>query len=511
MKGEDGDRVAGCNYICAMDIVLGLALFTLALQAGAAVTAFAIARAPGWRRARILGALALTAGAYSLMDLVWGLMARTATTSAFNTSINLVVAAAHVSAWVWYSFADDLGSWRTLPPWARRLAIGNIALAALVSLSGQAVAWGTLHRVSVPWLGVSFTSVPLSTLGVFAVAVILSTLAVCLVQQVQQARRGVPGAGPIVAGFVFFMLCGLEEAVVAAGWLQFIFLAEVGYLGLVVPVTAQLLRRFIDDAHRLADLSSRLTVEVRTATHERDAAREALAAQERFAALGRIAGGVGHEINNPLQSLTLNLEELRDRHLRGAAPAPMEALAQSFEAADRIRRIVDGLRAYAQASPPRLEAIDPRDVVLAALRVAGPRLRGVPEVRPRLDPVPRVLADEGKLVQAVVNALVNASLAVAHEHGRSPAIEVHTFTGAAGDAVIEVRDNGPGFPPELLPRLGEPFVSTRVASGGTGLGLFVVRGIVDAHGGRLELENARGGGAVLRLHLPSAAQDGARA
>jgi signal transduction histidine kinase len=491
-----------------VDLVLGLALFTLALQAGAAVIAFAIARAPGWRRARILGALAVTAGAYSLMDLVFGLATRTATTSGLNTSINLVVGAAHVSAWVWYSFADADGSWRAMPRWVRGLALGNLGLAALVSLSGQAVAWGALNSVSVPWLGISFASAPLSTLGTLAVAVILSTLFVCLLEQVRKARLGVPGAGPIVAGFVFFMLCGVEEAAVAAGWFEFIYLAEIGYLGLVVPVTAQLLRRFIDDAHRLTDLSSRLTAEVRTATHERDAAREALAAQERFAALGRIAGGVGHEINNPLQSLTLSLEELRDQHMADAPPAAMEALAQSFEAADRIRRIVDGLRAYAQASPPRLEAIDPRDVVLSALRVAGPRLRDVPEVRPRLDPVPRVLADEGKLVQAVVNALVNASLAVTGQPGRASAIEVHTYTGQAGDAVIEVRDNGPGFPTQLLPRLGEPFVSTRVASGGTGLGLFVVRGIVDAHGGRLELENARGGGAVLRLRLPAAARAG---
>ncbi|MDH5235556.1 MAG: ATP-binding protein [Gemmatimonadota bacterium] len=493
-----------------MDIVLGLSLFTLSLQTGAAVTAFAIARAPGWRRARILGALALTAGAYSLMDLALGLVTRTPTTSGLNTSINLVVAAAHVSAWVWYSFADERGSWRTLPRWVRRLAIGNIALAALVALSGRAVEWGTLNTVSVPWLGVTFGSAPLATPGVFAVAVILSTLFVCLVQQVRHARRGVPGARPIVVGFAFFMLCGLEEAAVAAGWFQFIYLAELGYLGLVVPVTAQLLRWFIDDAHRLADLSTRLTVEVRTATHERDAAREALAAQERFAALGRIAGGVGHEINNPLQSLTLSLEELRDHHLRDASPASTEALAQSFEAADRIGRIVDGLRAYSQAAPPRLEPIDPRDVVLSALRVAGPRLRDLPAVRPRLDPVPRVLADEGKLVQAVVNALVNASLALEGIEGRAPAIEVHTFAGETGDAVIEVRDNGPGFPPQLMPRLGEPFVSTRVANGGSGLGLFVVRGIVDAHGGRLELENARGGGAVLRLRLPAAVQPNAR-
>lgn len=485
-----------------MELVLGVSLFTLALQVGAGVTAFAIARTPGWRRVRILGVLALTAGFYSLVDFLGALVPRGS--SAISTSINLTVAAAHISAWLWYSFSDDRGSWRALPPWVRRLAIGNVVLAGLVSISGRAVRGGVLHTIEVPWLGVAFDNSPLSSLGFAAVVAMLATLMTCLVEQARQVRRGVPGARGIVAGFIIFALCGLEEAAVAGGLFDFMFLAEVGYLGLVVPVTAQLLQRFIDDAHRLHELSSRLTVEAKSATHERDAAREALAAQERFAALGRIAGGVGHEINNPLQYLSLNLEELRDRHLPNATGDAAEALAQSFEATDRIRRIVEGLRAYAQSAAPRLEAVDPRDVVLAALRVAGPRLRHLPPARPTLDPVPRVLADEGKLVQAVVNAIVNASLAVGRD-GAPPAIEVRTYTAPAGDAVIEVRDNGPGFPRELLPRLGEAFVSTRVTAGGTGLGLFVVRGIVDAHGGVLELENARGGGAVLRIRLPAAA------
>ena len=489
-----------------MNIVLGLALFTLALQAGAVVTAFAIARAPGWRRARILGVLALTAGLYSLVDLFAALAERSAPTSAINTSVNLTVAAAHVSTWLWYSFGNERGSWRALPAWVRRLALGNFALAGLIAVTGRAVRWGDLHEVNLPSLGVSFVGVPLSTLGSLAVVFMLTTLAICLVEQVRQARRGVPGARAIVAGLVFFMLCGVEEAFVAAGALEFIFLAPVGYLALIVPVTGQLLRRFIDDAHRLKDLSSRLTHDVRTVTHERDAAREALAAQERFAALGRIAGGVGHEVNNPLQYLTLNLEDLRDHHLPSPTPEAAAAISQSFEASDRIRRIVDGLRAYAPTVAPRLEAIDPRQVVLAALRIAGPRVRHLPTLRPTLEPVPRVLADEGKLVQAVVNAVVNASIAVTRIGGPTPSIEIRTFTAPAGDAVIEVRDNGPGFPRELLPRLGEPFVSTRVTTGGTGLGLFVVRGIVDAHGGVLELENSRGGGAVLRIRLPAAAR-----
>jgi C4-dicarboxylate-specific signal transduction histidine kinase len=75
-----------------------------------------------------------------------------------------------------------------------------------------------------------------------------------------------------------------------------------------------------------------------------------------------------------------------------------------------------------------------------------------------------------------------------------------------GEAVIEVRDNGAGFPSELLPRLGEPFLTTRPTQRSAGLGLFIMRGVVDAQGGALELENAPEGGAVVRFRLRAAAK-----
>ena len=162
------------------------------------------------------------------------------------------------------------------------------------------------------------------------------------------------------------------------------------------------------------------------------------------------------------------------------------------------------MRAYARTTVPQLEPLDLRDIVRAALRKVGPQLQLLPPARQRLDPTPLVLGDEGKLVQAVVNAIVNSAFALGHLAGRPPALEIRTYTAPNGEAALEVRDNGPGFPAELLPRLGEPFVTTRTSVGGSGLGLLVVRGIVDAHGGTLQLENARGGGALLRILLPPA-------
>jgi len=489
-----------------MNAIIGLSLATLALQLGAVLTASTIARAPGWQRVRIIAYLAASAGAYSIVRLLGEALPDPARAIPVLTAANIVVAAIHLSTWLWYGFSNAQGDWSSLPLSVRRFGVGVVGFCAAAALTGNLVSDAALVTTSVPWLGVTFAHARLSLIGLVSASLVMSLLVLSLVEQARQARRGIPGARAILAGFVLFAICGAEEIGVAAGWIHFIYIGEIGYLGLVVPVTIQLLRRFRQEAGRLAELSVRLSAEFQDAEHERDLARESFVAQERFAALGRIASGVGHEINNPLQYLSLNLEELREHRLLASSSEAQEALDQSFDAADRIRRIVDGMRAYARSTVPQLAPIDPRAVVRAALKQAGPQLGQVDTVDERLGPVPHVLGDEEKLVQAVLNAVLNASSALERDASRASVLQVRTYTAPDGHAAIEVRDNGPGFPKDLLPSLGEPFVTTRATDGGSGLGLFVVRGIVDAHGGSLELENARGGGAVLRVLLPPAAQ-----
>ena len=104
----------------------------------------------------------------------------------------------------------------------------------------------------------------------------------------------------------------------------------------------------------------------------------------------------------------------------------------------------------------------------------------------------------------VVNPLVNSAQALAVQRRPDAEIVLATRTLADGSARIELRDNGPGFPDELLPRLGEPYLTTRSHAGGSGLGIFLTASLVTAHGGRMSLSNADSGGAVVRLELPSA-------
>jgi CheY-like chemotaxis protein len=106
-------------------------------------------------------------------------------------------------------------------------------------------------------------------------------------------------------------------------------------------------------------------------------------------------------------------------------------------------------------------------------------------------------------VQAVVNLLTNAAQAM--DGRRDGRIVVRTGPGTDGGATLAVRDNGPGIPAELLARVSEPYFTTRARSGGLGLGLFVTRGIIDAHGGRLEFDSTPGGGTTAVVTLPAVA------
>ncbi len=485
-------------------LVLTLSTVSLALQAAAVVVALAIARAPGWSRVRIVAGLAGTAGLYSLFDLLGVLYPRELQAYSWVTSANLTVAAAHVGIWLWFSFSDERGSWESVPRIWRWTAFAHVAFAAGLAVTGNAIDPSRIDRVVVPWLGVDFGQPQLTALGSVSAVLSIGVLGVSFVQQVRLARRGVPGARQVAIGFVVFVGCGVEEVLVSTGLLDFIFLAEVGFLGIVIPVVAQLVQRFIGDAHRLQALNQALGAEVQVATEERDEAREALAAQTRFAALGRMANALGHEINNPLQVLTLHLEALREAPLKEEAPEAREALEQSVAAAERIARVVAAMRIYASSTPARFEPLDPASVVHEALERTREALARVARVRAELPATPAVLADRVRLVHALEQALANAVRGVDGVAPGASEIVVRTSRAPNGDVAIEVHDNGRGYPASLLPHLGEPFVTSHAESGAAGLGIFVIRGVVDAHGGVLELRNRPEGGAQLRIVLPSA-------
>jgi signal transduction histidine kinase len=231
------------------------------------------------------------------------------------------------------------------------------------------------------------------------------------------------------------------------------------------------------------------------ALEELRATKDRLVQAEKMAGLGTLAGGVAHEFNNLLGGILGCLEsaraETRDAGVR-------EDLDVAQRTARRATDLVDALLGVARPGARALAPVDLRAVVADVLGAAAPaaerrRIRVVREDSGE----PIALGDEGQLHQVALNLVTNALQAVDDGEGIVVATRVEDRA-----AVLEVRDEGPGVPPGHRPRLFEPFFTGR--PGGTGLGLFVSYGIVERHGGRIEVGDAPEGGARFTVRLPRA-------
>lgn len=241
---------------------------------------------------------------------------------------------------------------------------------------------------------------------------------------------------------------------------------------------------------------------------ERDALRDQLARQERLVTTGTLAAGVGHEINNPLTlvwaGLDAAIEELSG--VAGELPPPriqemLETLMEVQQGADRIRTIVQALRSFAQLDgPPKV--VELANSLTQAGSLAAHELRTKATLR--VEPGPRcsVLADEARLTQVFVSLIVNAAQSFEREDPATNQVLVRTLAASSGWVAIEVIDNGPGITAEVLPRIFDPFFSTKPVGMGTGLGLAIAHGIVTSLGGELTCTTRLGAGSTFQVLLP---------
>lgn len=230
---------------------------------------------------------------------------------------------------------------------------------------------------------------------------------------------------------------------------------------------------------------------------------------DRLASIGRLASGVGHEINNPLTTVIANLyeasEAARDVDQPPAAAAELrQSLDEASRGADRVRGIVAHLRQLSRTddkAEAAMSALDLRHVVSQTIQLARYETRHRAEIHTELDEVELVVGNARRLGQAVLNLLVNAAEAMdGHEPGR---IDVRVRRDR--DAVVlEVEDNGRGMSPETLARAADPFYTTKDVGEGTGLGLALCYGVAENHGGALAIQSEQGVGTLVRLTLPAA-------
>ena len=239
--------------------------------------------------------------------------------------------------------------------------------------------------------------------------------------------------------------------------------------------------------------------------------RESLYQREKLAALGSLLAGVAHELNNPLSVVVARAVLLEEQ----GNSATQAAAAKIRTAAERCARIVRTFLAMARQQQPERGPVAINDVVFAALDIAGYAVRssGI-EVRLDLAPdLPLTLADADQLHQVMLNLIINAQQSLQEQAPPRRLSITSRFDARADMLRVSVADNGPGIAPHLRARVFDPYFTTKPTGIGTGVGLAVSLGIVEAHGGTLTVDCPAGGGAEFCIALPvgAVAADGAAA
>jgi signal transduction histidine kinase len=261
---------------------------------------------------------------------------------------------------------------------------------------------------------------------------------------------------------------------------------------------------------------------------------------EKLASLGMLSAGVAHEINNPLAYVANNLavlerdfaslleliasyNEAKDL-LKRERPELLSRIQQQSDECDfpyinenltkilgstrqgvkRVAEIVHNLRGFARLDRAAVDQIDIHEALTSALEMIRGRLqRRHITVEEHRGEIPLVAASHVQVNQVFLNLLVNAMQAIEATHREDGRITIETRSGGR-EVIIEISDNGCGIPADVLPHIFDPFFTTKSVGDGTGLGLSITHGIVQDHGGRMEVESTPGQGTRFTVSLPVA-------
>ncbi|WP_428564718.1 MAG: ATP-binding protein [Solidesulfovibrio sp. DCME] len=236
--------------------------------------------------------------------------------------------------------------------------------------------------------------------------------------------------------------------------------------------------------------------------HQLEANQEHLLQARKMAALGTFTAGVAHELNNPINNITLTVDALREDHAASLDAEGRELLDDITAQADRAADIVRNLLDFSRTERPPLVSLSPLEVAASSASLVKNQMQAAGlaftlDVPAALSPV---RGDLRSLQQVLVNILQNAAQATP----RGGTVRLRVAAGPDGETAFTVDDSGPGVPPEVREHIFEPFYTTKGVGKGTGLGLAVAYSLTKRHGGRLEVDASPLGGAAFTVRLPGA-------
>ena len=257
---------------------------------------------------------------------------------------------------------------------------------------------------------------------------------------------------------------------------------------------------------------------------------------DKLATVGTLAAGIAHEINNPMSYVLANLGFLKGNlemlqsisaSMRSIATEPNrenkleklekfvasphiprilfeveEEITQSIEGSQRIRDIVLGLKSFARFDDEEMHPVRLDELIDAAISMTSHEIKYRANLQKKYDPqIPSLSLNTGKLQQVFVNLLVNASQAI--EPGKVNQNTISVTTQKEGTGVwIHITDTGSGIPKDVLPKIFNPFFTTKPVGSGTGLGLSICHEIIRSHGGEIRVQSEVGKGTTFSIYLP---------
>ena len=326
--------------------------------------------------------------------------------------------------------------------------------------------------------------------------VLVTVILTCAIQDASALFTGLPWAIPTT----FTLLAGLAY--------------------LISGARTSIIREMLVRAEQQRDELEAAHVALKAEVVARERAELELRQAQKLEAVGRLAAGIAHEINTPMQSIGNSIEFAREAFgelfasregLVGVADLDdletelPSTLALAAEGCERVMKIVRSMRQF--AGPQEVAAFDVNEAVDATLAISRHEYALVADVTRSLEPVPTLVCNAGEINQVLLNLIVNAAHAVedvvAKTGGRG---SIEVATRLEGDrAVIAVADTGRGIDPAVRDLIFEPFFTTKQVGRGTGQGLSISRSIVERHGGTLTFSSVVGQGTTFEMRLPLAA------